>query len=417
MSEEPVEPTAQRSRLAAVGLFLIVALTLTYANHFDNEFHFDDSHTIQDNAFIRDLGNLALFFTDARTFSSLPTNQEYRPVVTALNAFDYWLGGGPDPFYFHVHIFAEFALLAVLLFFFFRHVFRLAGSGQSCDWAALFGAALFTFHTASAETINYVIARSDSFTTLCVVASFVLYQYESGWRRHLGLVFYVVGILAKPTTLMYAPLLALHLLILPAPSLLVRSERPDARSKLGDSVIGSGPYFAIGLLLFLVMRSMFSATWSVSNLEAMDYVRTQPYVFWLYVKAFFLPIGLTADTDLTAIPSWSNPRVLFGLAVIVASLALAWHTARRRRTLPIAFGILWFYIALLPTSGIVTLAEVMNHHRTFFPYIGLAMSASWAGVLLIARCGRPTGQPCPSTDRCPGRLPSIDARLGHLSTK
>ena len=377
--------TRSKSRIAATGLFLVVALTITYANHFDNEFHFDDSHTIQDNAYIVDLDNLFLFFTDARTFSSLPTNQEYRPVVTTLNAIDYWLGDGLDPFYFHLHIFIEFILLGVLLFFFFQRTFDLADESGNNDWAALFGAALFAFHTASAETINYIIARSDSFTTLCVIASFVAFQRLSGRKRHLGMVFYAIGILAKPTTLMYAPLLATYLLLVPVPGLMVKAEAPDPVAKIKEAFTWTAPYLVTGIIIFLLMRSMFSTTWSPSNLDAVNYVRTQPYVFWLYIKAFFLPTGLTADTDLTVIPSWTDGRVLFGLAVIALSLLLSRWAGSRRPLLPVSFGILWFYIALLPTSGIVPLSEVMNHHRTFFPYIGLAMSASWTAALLYRR--------------------------------
>jgi len=37
---------------------LVLFIILTYANHFHNSFHFDDSHTIQNNIFIRDLKNI-----------------------------------------------------------------------------------------------------------------------------------------------------------------------------------------------------------------------------------------------------------------------------------------------------------------------------------------------------------------------
>ena len=48
-----------------------VVICAAYANHFHNGFHFDDSHTVINNVFIRDLHNTPLFFTDARTFSAL----------------------------------------------------------------------------------------------------------------------------------------------------------------------------------------------------------------------------------------------------------------------------------------------------------------------------------------------------------
>src|SRR5574337_861393 len=74
--------------LAALSL---VAVCATYSNHFHNDFHFDDSHTIYNNMYIRDIKNIPLFFKDARTTSSFPPNQAYRPGLTTLNAIDYWL--------------------------------------------------------------------------------------------------------------------------------------------------------------------------------------------------------------------------------------------------------------------------------------------------------------------------------------
>ena len=58
-------------------------------------------------------------------------------------------------------------------------------------------------------------------------------------------------------------------------------------------------------------------------------------------------------------------------------------TSRRRETRPIAFGILWFFVALLPTSSVVPLAEPMNDHRMFFPFVGLILAVVWAGALTI----------------------------------
>ena len=70
--------------------------------------------------------------------------------------------------------------------------------------------------------------------------------------------------------------------------------------------------------------------------------------------------------------------MLIGVAFVAAMLALAWVTSRRRETRPIAFGILWFFVALLPTSSLVPLSEPMNDHRMFFPFVGLILAVVWA---------------------------------------
>lgn len=78
----------RRTSLLLLSIGVGAPALLAYANHFDNEFHFDDSHVIQDNAAIRDLGNIPRFFTDGTTGSVLPTNAGHRPVLMATFALD-----------------------------------------------------------------------------------------------------------------------------------------------------------------------------------------------------------------------------------------------------------------------------------------------------------------------------------------
>src|SRR6202000_2728746 len=57
---------------------------------------------------------------------------------------------------------------------------------------------------------------------------------------------------------------------------------------------------------------------------------------------------------------------------------IAVYTSRTLLLRPISFGILWFFLALIPTSSIIPLGEVLNDHRMFFPFIGLTLSVSWS---------------------------------------
>src|SRR5450755_2939174 len=136
MSERMSATLRGKSRVA----LLLVALVAAYGNHFHNSFHFDDAHTIENNATIREIGNIPLFFRDATTFSSLPSNQSYRPLVSTLLAIDYRLGG-LHPFWFHLSIFALFVALTLWLAFV---IYRLIDN----LWIALGAAALYGLHPA-----------------------------------------------------------------------------------------------------------------------------------------------------------------------------------------------------------------------------------------------------------------------------
>src|SRR5947208_3762075 len=148
MSEAKANLIREKAVAGLGGALLLAALVAAYANHFHNSFHFDEAHTIVNNASIRELRNIPQFFRDAATFSSLPSNQSYRPLVSTLLAIDYRLGGGLNPLWFHSSIFALFVALTLLLAFV---VHRLLDNHL---WIALGAAALYGLHPANADTIN-----------------------------------------------------------------------------------------------------------------------------------------------------------------------------------------------------------------------------------------------------------------------
>ena len=193
---------------------LVAGLIAAYSNHFHNSFHFDDAHTIVNNAAIRELRNIPLFFRDATTFSALPSNQSYRPLVSTLLAVDYKLGGGLNPFWFHLSIFVLFVALTMLLAFVVYRVLEIVAPSSANLWIALAAAAWYGLHPANADTINYIIASSEVISTLGVIASFAVYFAFPQLRRYY---FYVlpaaIAILAKPPAAIFAVLFAIYRLL------------------------------------------------------------------------------------------------------------------------------------------------------------------------------------------------------------
>jgi hypothetical protein len=140
IAQDPA-PTSTRTRTLLLCLALTLAVLGAYANHFSNEFHFDDFHTIVDNLFITDLHNVPRFFSDARTFSTMPVNATYRPLTPTTLAIDYWMAHGYQPFFFHLSTFLWFAVQLILMFFLFRRIMDRADPHSSNLWTALAAAA------------------------------------------------------------------------------------------------------------------------------------------------------------------------------------------------------------------------------------------------------------------------------------
>src|ERR1039457_5326481 len=142
-----------KSVLVGLAIILLLMLCAAYSNHFANGFQYDDSNSIVDNAYIRNIKNLPLFFTDVKYFGTNGNNQGYRPIVVSLNAIDYWLAGGLNPVCFHADIFVSYIALLVLLFLLFKNIFQKsvepgAMSGE-ISITALLGVGFYGLHAAN----------------------------------------------------------------------------------------------------------------------------------------------------------------------------------------------------------------------------------------------------------------------------
>src|SRR2546429_205509 len=380
MSEAKANLIREKAVAGLGGALLLAALVAAYANHFHNSFHFDDAHTIVNNASIRELRNIPLFFTDATTFSSLPSNQSYRPLVSTLLAIDFRLGG-IQPFWFHVSILALFVALTLLVAFVIYRLLQGAGISSTNRWIALAAAAWYGLHPANADTVNYIIASSEVISTLGVIASFAVYLAFPRVRRScLYTVPAAIAILAKPTAAIFAVLFAIYSLLLPAETIMGRTTGRRALVYFAEI----GPSFLICSAMLLLVQHMTPHTWVAGAANAHNYLITQPYVIFQYVKTFFWPAGLSADYDLNPFATTDDPRFWAGFAFVILFAVCAVVAAVFKKPHVIGFGLIWFLIALLPTS-LLPVPEVMNDHRTFLPYIGLVIAVAGAVWLLINR--------------------------------
>jgi tetratricopeptide (TPR) repeat protein len=358
-------------------ILLLLAVTGAYANHFLNGFHFDDYHTIVNNSFIRSIRNIPRFFTDATTFSSLPSNQSYRPLVSATLALDYLPGNG-NVFFFHLSTFLLFLVQGGIMFFLYIRIFDLTEDSQGNRFIALCAVAWYLLHPANAETINYIIARSDSLSTLFILMALVCFiSWDTGRKWHLYLIFFAVSCLAKPMGAVFVFLLPLYLL-------LFEETKKPLLAGIWDALKKSAPSFLACVAMMVFIKRMDPPTWQAGGSSEFHYIITQPWVLVHYFTTFFAPVSLSADTDWGTLPSMYDARFIFGIVFLAGLLLAAALTARKKSLKPIAFGILWFLITLLPTS-MIPLAEVMNDHRIFLPYVGLTISVCWSIHLLLEK--------------------------------
>jgi tetratricopeptide (TPR) repeat protein len=267
------------------------------------------------------------------------------------------------------------------MFFLFRRLMDAADPHPNNIWTALLATACYGLHPANAETVNYIVQRADLYNTLGIVAGILWYAaYPEQRKRGYYLLPVVAGVLSKAPTLIFPVILLVYVWLFEAPENAGKTKSGSALcSFLGNATL---PAFILTAALAIFTARMTPPSFNSGALSGSLYRLTQPWISLHYFKVFFLPTDLSADTDWTCVSSAFSLQAIIGYLFVIAFLAVAFYTARRRETRPIAFGIFWFFLALLPTS-VMPLAEVTNDHRMFFPFVGLVLSVVWTLRLLL----------------------------------
>lgn len=365
---------ASRKFLVAAAL-AAAAIVLAYSNSLHNTFHFDDHHVIVNNVFIRSLQNVPLFFRDAHTFSTRADHATYRPLVTLTYAIDFAATHSLNPVPFHATQIILLLAVWAMLIAFFRAALDAARPSPRNLWIALAAATIASVHTVNTETMNLLSSRSEELSAIATLAAFLMIQHSPRARRwHLYLIPIAIGALAKAQIVIFAPLLLIYLVLI---------EGRSARKKATWMAVV--PSSIAGVALLALLNRMNAPEWIPGGASKWHYFLTQGYAWLHYTRLFFVPIGLTADTDLRPFENWYDPRALIGFAFVIALLALIRFLARRDGMRPAAFGLAWYAVALVPTSSIYPLAEVVNEHRVFLPYMGLALAIVFVLDALLPR--------------------------------
>lgn len=368
-----------------LAFLMIISISLAYSNHFSNGFHFDDSHTINDNNAIKEV-DVVKFFTDASTFSALTTNQAYRPYTTLENAIDYKLAGGLEPQVFHLHIFLSFVLTCLVLCFFVKKLLDKINYSNYNQFWGLLVATLFGLLCANAETVNYIIQRAEIISGLYVLLGFSFFLLGGNWRKkYLYLLFPFIGFFAKEMTFVFAPLLLLYFLIFEEDVDLLHFYRKVEFKKCLKSFGKAAPAFVLTIAFYIFYNSMLPETFNPGGLDRIKYLITQPMVMLHYIVTYFVPYNLTADSDWMVYDSIWDYRAILGILGILILALLSLKASKKRPTKLFSFGMLWFFITLLPSSSFIAFAEVQNDHRSFIPYMGLTIAFVFGTIFLLER--------------------------------
>jgi protein O-mannosyl-transferase len=355
-------------------VLVVVATGVVYLNSFRNEFLWDDLHLIVDNPTIKHWSRAPeLFLTELFPHGIL--SGYYRPLQALTYLVDYSIWG-LDPLGFHL---TNVVLHIGVALLFQRLVTVLLHDAT----AGLVSALLFAVHPIHTEAVTYVAGRSDPLSALLMLAALLWFARDprpgiSG-TRILSLVAFFLALLAREA----AVVLILLLVLVER----VRPGEQEGNSPWRDSAVWCAPYLAT-LVAYVAWRAAvvgFQAHGSTAPAQVPLPLRvcTMARVIIEYLALLVVPLDQHMERVVHPAGSCLEAPVLGAQVVLIAILAGA--AACRRRAWPVAFGVAWFFIALLPVSNLVPLSTFMAEHWLYVPSMGLFLIAGWGASQFAAR--------------------------------
>lgn len=365
---------------------LLVLLVLIgrglYSNSAGHVFHLDDDHSIRNNPALRSLSAIPSYFTDPKTFSTLLTNVDYRPVLQTSYALNYAAAGYDMPVWHWTQVGIQ-VWCAFFLYLFALELLKLGGvASRERMVIASLSSLFFMVHPLNSGVVNYISARSSALTAAFLLTAFFL---ELRGVRWAAVVFMLLALFTKVEAVA-------ALAVFWGISYLRRYRQRQREGVRPEDLLASPrewlPYVG-AVVFYLGARQMamhgidFAGSAGIPGITRGEYLCIQTTVWWVYVWQWFCPLHLVADNSAyQMVGKPLEPAVMLaqvGWLLVVLALFVA---ARRFPH----FSLLAFSaLALLsPTSSIVPLAEMTNEHRPYLP-VGLLSIVFVTGLVRLGR--------------------------------
>lgn len=250
-------------------------------------------------------------------------------------------------------------------------------------FSALLVAAVFALDPVQTEAVTYISGRSSSLVALpCLCALWLwelaLEQRNPRWTHIAGVACYGLALGIKETAWVLPAAIGLCHFTRPAPA---TELAPDTRhASVTEPSPGLRPsernalfaYVAVALIAAVV--ALASPTYrhllqtSLTTRSIQDNLSLQVQAWGFLCLELTRLVGLNADPPLGEVASSAAlPVILWATAW--SSLAIAAWRARQRSP-QFTFGVLWFFLWLLPTNSLLPRLDAANERQLYLALIG-----------------------------------------------
>ena len=351
-------------------IIIVVVCIITYLPILRNSFTYDDPKFFKQWQTPKSFSNAQKFIE-----GDAPPGHEgvYRPLRTVIYAIDYKLWG-EHPAGYHAQAIVTNAAIAVV-------VYLIATVITGSPLTGFIAGLLFGVHPAHTEAITFTTASMDTIGILMAYASFYLFitSKKAGSKRfYASLALGISAFFVYEVTLITPVLMFVYRLMF-KPKQTLKHREPVSWTPLG--------WFAGGLVYYVAVRLALMTNMSTATYIGGDFWKTLSLTakfFYQYIQILVVPFGLSLYHEVapglnsfytTAVALKSAPLVDIHTAVTLAIVAgSVWATiATYKRKPVIAFGIVWFYISMLPTLNLLPTHNIFAERYVYFASFGFVL--------------------------------------------
>lgn len=367
-------------------LLIAVFGFIAFANMLGNSFVWDDEEQIVNNAIIQNFSNFPQIFSGA-TFSTGGGGLSgwfFRPALTFsyMLIFAIWK---LNPFGFHLFQLILHIASAILLFKILQSLSE-DSKNKFTPLINTFVSIVFVVHSGLVEAVSYIASLSDVGYTFFILLAFYLLLRKRGSIPSLTNLISVsvsifLGLLFKESAVVIFPIIFAYLFIYKQKSW-----------KYWTYALG------ITLLLYLFIRLVLVNVpirhpefAPISEAPLSVRLMTIPLTLLSYLRIAFFPDRLAISQHfLVESPSLSS--FILPLVTLIAFFGVLTFLAKKIKSRPIFFGLIWFILGFGLISNIFPLDMTTAERWLYFPIIGLFialagiiswLSARWPKVLKL----------------------------------
>ena len=354
---------------------------LAFYGTLHSPFHYDDTHAIVENPYIKDLSKfqekvgIQNVFNRSALLFSYAVNQN----LGEMEVFGYHLVN------ILIHI-----LNAILCFFLVKKFLCIEAFKYRSQLKILplVCSVIHLVNPLNVQAVTYISSRSSLLATFFYLLAFYIFlkilkpPTEEYSKLQISilvsnlLIVLFLGIASKEIVASF-PLVAIAYLWLATPN--------EKRKKLIPKFIS----ILSLLLIFLGYRyfqqgSLFSlkADPASGNTDNLLYLLSQiKVIVGYYLLKSLAPFNLNFEPDIVLYSNWFHWDWIISLTI----LFIAGITIFKQQSNLVKFGALWFLITLLPTSSFIPLKQLATEHRTYLPGLGFSLILGWL-LLNIRNC-------------------------------